>query len=182
MNKGFFIFGLFLILLIVGLKYIFVPMLVNYIRSQASQYIGSSLSSYLITADNLVTFCNAINSNVGIFGITVQDIAKLVSPDTVSKCNQYLILMQILSYEYIFYIVGIVLIVIGLAFGGKKEVIREVIKEVKHEEPEEEEEPEEIEKEPETKKTSDKKAKFCGKCGNKLKPNDKFCGKCGGKV
>ena len=182
MNKGLFTFGLFLILLMVGIKYFFLPMLVNYIRSQASQYIGEQASSYVVTLDNIQRFCTAINSNVGIFGITIQDIAKTLSPDTVNKCNQFLILMQIVSYEYFFYIIGIGLIVAGLAFGGKREIIREVIKEVKHEEPEEEEEPEEIETESETKEASDKKAKFCGKCGNKLKPNDKFCGKCGTKA
>ena len=157
-------------------------MLVDYIRSQASQYIGEQASSYVVTLDNIQRFCTAINSNVGIFGITIQDIAKTLSPDTVSKCNQFLILMQIVSYEYFFYLLGFIFIVVGLIFGGKKEIVREVIREVKHEEPEEEEELEETETEPETTKISTKKAKFCGECGNKLKPNDKFCGKCGSKV
>jgi hypothetical protein len=174
MRKGLVIFGLFLIFLMVSIKYIFVPMLVDYIRSQASQYIGSTISSYIITLNNIERFCNAINSNVGIFGITVQDIAKFISPDTVSKCNQFLILMQIVAFEYVFYIVGFISIVAGLVSGGKKEVHTE--REVEKPRHEEEEVEEEIEEKPK------KGKKFCSECGTPVKPKDKFCEKCGNKV
>jgi hypothetical protein len=175
MRKGLVTFGLFLILMMVFIKYFFVPMLVDYLRTQASQYIGSTISSYLITLDNIERFCNAINSKVGIFGITIQDIAKFISPDTVNKCNQFLILMQILTFEYVFYIAGLIFIVAGLVLGGKKEV--HIIREV--ERPKHEEEPEETEEEEEKPK---KGKKFCSECGNPVGSKDKFCEKCGNKL
>ena len=172
MGKGLIIFGLFLILLIVFLKYVFLPGVVAYIQGQASQYVGNSLASNLVTLDNIQRFCTAITSNVGIFGITVKDIANFLSSDTVNKCNQFLIIMQIVSYEFIFYVVGVVFIIAGLVTGRKNE-----IKKDRKEKDVEEEEDEEVEEE-----KPKKGKKFCSDCGNPVSPKDKFCENCGSKL
>ncbi|MFZ3077103.1 MAG: zinc ribbon domain-containing protein [Candidatus Aenigmatarchaeota archaeon] len=118
------------------------------------------------------------NSNVNILGfnIPIGQSVQSVSPDIAQKCQGASTLSSILSFETPAYLIGFVLLVLGLALGGRKEVIREVVRErnekVEQEEPEEEEEtPEENVKK--------KGVKYCSDCGNKIKVGEKFCGSCG---
>jgi len=118
--------------------------------------------------------CNFEYSGIplGHFG---QILTGLFKPEweVAEKCEQIGTLAKILSMSTYIYIAGFVLVILGLALGGKtKEVIKII------------EKPVTISKEiePEVEKLSVEKTNFCGECGNKLKPDDKFCGKCGAEV
>lgn len=121
------------------------------------------------------------NVNVGLFGfdIPIGQAAQALSPEATEQCQQYSLISKIISYEMYVYIIGFVILVLGLALGGGgKTIIREVVKE-SHEKVEDEEEPEEeTEEEPKIKKGK-LKTKYCSNCGTKLKVGHKFCGKCG---
>jgi hypothetical protein len=73
-----------------------------------------------------------------------------------------------IQYSFFIYIIGGILFVVGLAIGGKKEVIREVIKE------------RESKEEPKTEETKKEAVKYCSNCGTEAK--GKYCSKCGEEI
>jgi len=176
MNKGLVIFGLLIIIAFVIFKYVIVPMIVAEIQREAEKYIGPFKS--LVTLENLKTLCGLTEATVPILGIPIpiKPIVGIVSPEILEKCNQLSTLMQILALEIYVYFVGFILLVVGLAIGGRKEVIREVIREKRHEK-----EPEEEEETPK-KRVKKKGVRYCYYCGGEIKRGEKFCGSCGKKV
>jgi|UniRef100_A0A7C3WLZ3 hypothetical protein len=111
--------------------------------------------------------------NFNIWGIPVGQIGQAISSDVAQKCEQVKTVKQILSFQPFVYILGIILLVVGLVIGGKKEVhvIREVVKE-----------PEEEIEDGTEEKAKKKGYKFCSECGAKVKAGEKFCGNCGNKL
>jgi ribosomal protein L40E len=134
-----------------------------------------------------------------IFGIPVGQIGQAVSADAANACKQAGDAYQSMSMAPIGYILGFILLVIGLVAGGKK---GDSEPKSKHKKTVEEEKfkcdvcgkiyanqkeavrceaRHEFEKEPD-KKTEILKTKFCKKCGTKIKEGVKFCTKCGNKL
>lgn len=153
MNIGLIIFGIFLI---VGMFFL------------ANVYITSQQKQQLELVNSVCNF--------NIWGIPVGQLGQAISPDVAQKCEQVRTVKQILSFQPFIYILGFILLVVGLAIGGKKEVhiIREVIKEPEKEVEETEEKPRE--------KIKKGRYKFCSGCGSKVKAEEKFCGNCGSKL
>ena len=111
-------------------------------------------------------------------GIPLGKIGQAISPETASECNTVGGISQIFSLAPIGYIVGFLLLVIGLAIGGgkKETIIREVVKPVTakgYDLDEDVDSEEEI-------KTVKEKVKYCKNCGEKVKGN--YCSGCGEKV
>ena len=163
MKVGLFIFGL---ILLIGM-FIFSNVLITPQQKQEVQLANS--------------LCNL---NIGLFGfnIPIGQGAQALSPDIAQKCQNISTIAKILSYEMYVYLIGFILVVLGLALGGHKEVVRDVIREKtrKEEEPSEEE-PEEEEKTPK-RHIKKKEVKYCSNCGNEVKVGEKFCGSCGKKL
>ena len=111
--------------------------------------------------------------NFNVFGIPVGQIGQALSPDIASKCEQVQTASLIMTWGWVGYVIGFILLVGGLATGGKKEVVREIIRESVKAHKEDVEE---------TPKISKGKGKFCGNCGEKISSGDKFCPSCGEKV
>ena len=117
---------------------------------------------------------NQVELAGGVCGSFWGKIGGAISPDVAEQCRQAQTFSQILSLEPFAYIIGFILLVVGLAIPSKKkEVIREIIKE---REPKPEIEVEKIRK----RIAIEPKVKFCSRCGAKIK--GKFCTKCGRKV
>lgn len=116
--------------------------------------------------------------NFNLFGIPVGQIGQAISPDAANTCEQVRMASLIMTWGWIGYLIGFILLVAGVATGGKKEIIREIIREpAKHKEKVKEEGSEETEK-----PKSKKKGNFCAHCGEKLTVADKFCPSCGEKA
>jgi hypothetical protein len=161
MKAGLFIFGL---IILIGM-FVFSNVLITPEQKQQVQLANS--------------LCNA-NVNVFGFNLPIGQSAQALSPDIAQRCQQVSIVAKILSYEMYIYIVGFVLIVLGLALGGSKEVVREIVKEKREKKPEK---PEEETEEKESEKYVKKKGiKYCSECGSSNKISDKFCGSCGKKL
>jgi len=117
-------------------------------------------------------------------GIPIGQMGQSLSPNGAEMCRQVGIYSKIFSLSPIAYIIGFILIVAGLASGGKsKEIIKEVIREPmiieKHIE-KEEKRGETEEKNTTVKKEKVSKIKYCPDCGSRVK--GRFCPNCGKKV
>jgi|GEM_PF-6180483 len=159
-------------LIVIGILIIVFTFYVNYMMFTPEEI------SILKTADFLCNF-EIAGIPAGQIG---QAVAEYVAPDLVRVCEKAKTFLPIIKYEFYLYILGVIVLVVGLAVGGKQErvIIKEVEKHI----------PFTHEKEPkggkgEKEKSTEKKyteIKFCRKCGNKIKPGTKFCNKCGGKI
>jgi len=141
-----------------------------------------------------------------IFGIPVGQIGQAASPDVANKCQEASNISQVMDMAPFGYIIGFVLLVAGLAIGGKKgsksssgHALKETkeeehkcevcgkayatLKEASRCEARHELERKKAEPKSESKKKSEApKRMFCKKCGTKIKEGVKFCAKCGNKV
>jgi len=119
--------------------------------------------------------------NINIYGIPLGQIGQALSPNLADQCEQVRITSLVMTWSWAGYVVGFILLVLGLALGGSKTIIREVIREPQtfYEK--------EYEEEPKIIKKSDKKMKketvsFCSNCGKKLSGDEEFCSNCGEKI
>jgi preprotein translocase subunit SecG len=162
MKAGLFVFGL---IILIGM-FIFSNVIITPQQKQEVQLANS-----------------VCNLNVGLFGfnIPIGQAAQALSPEVAQQCNSVSTIAKILSYETYVYIIGFIILILGLALGGNKEVIREVVRE-KSEKSEEEPEEEEEEKEEHKSKKGKSKVKYCSECGSENKIGDKFCENCGKKL
>lgn len=134
------------------------------------------------------------NTRVEVMGITipigqlaVDNLLPLFKSGT-PNCEQINTLSTQLSYAWLGYVAGFLLLLVGLVIGGQNTVIREIVREPVHHTRSSghsrsvEESEESNEEEPEEQIKPAKKANFCGKCGTKLQGHEKYCHKCGVKV
>jgi hypothetical protein len=87
----------------------------------------------------------------------IGQIVQVANPNVAEECEEANFASQLFRLAPLGYILGIVIVLVGIATGGRKEVIKEVVKE--------------------TVKTEPKK---CAKCGSVISGN--FCSSCGTKV
>lgn len=111
--------------------------------------------------------------NLEVMDIPLGALGRAISPDAANECEKVEMIMPVIKYRLYLYGLGILLIIIGVAIGNKQ-IVKEVVHITHHEEKKEP-----VKKEEEKTVT---KARFCRKCGTKLKPGTKFCNKCGNKT
>lgn len=161
-------------LVVIGILVIGFTFYVNYIMFTPQEI------SILKAADFLCNF-EIAGIPAGQIG---QAVAEYVAPDLVRVCEKAKTFLPIIKYEFYLYVLGVIILIVGLAVGGKQEkiVIKEVEKHIPFVHEEKPKKTEEKHKEEETTKKEDSEIKFCHKCGNKIKPGTKFCNKCGNKI
>ncbi|MCX6818206.1 MAG: zinc ribbon domain-containing protein [Candidatus Aenigmarchaeota archaeon] len=159
-------------LIVIGILVVGFTFFVNYIMFTPQEI------SVLKSADFLCNF-QIGGYNIGQFG---QAIAEYVAPELVRTCEKAKTFMPFIQYEFYLYVLGLIILVIGLAVGEKREKI--IIKEVEKHIPFTHEKGSETEKNEIKilKKEDSAEIKFCRKCGNKIKKSVKFCNKCGNKI